>query len=365
MNSVFSVFKSTNSSAGTGSKTNASNAMHQNGTSSAESECAKSVKLALKKSAPDTGSSSYENLRHLREIESCTKMAGFMSVVGNANGDGGTAFNGNGTCGDDDDDDDTTSSSSNHTTIRRGGGGGSRSVTPVVVSSAVAELADDEDLGDDDGDNDDDVDIAVDAADNGEAAAATVDTVDCAPPSASTLLSSSPSPMSLCAKTPLPADQHCDDHDDDDANFVDNDIESWAKIRCVGDVVTKTLQSPTTLSSPSTVVAQPPVSASASPAPRAPIIVSHQRGHSESNLSAAAKSTTTRFQKRLSLSGYPNNSMPSVHGAPRPQSASAAMQSGQQGGGSVASGAAGANGKAGGKRTRLSTHQRNLSLDFR
>lgn len=55
----------------------------------------------------------------------------------------------------------------------------------------------------------------------------------------------------------------------------------------------------------------------------------------------ANKVNTNRFQKRLSLSGI-GNSMPSVHGRP-----------------------ASANGRETNKKTRLSTHQRNLSLDFR
>lgn len=84
----------------------------------------------------------------------------------------------------------------------------------------------------------------------------------------------------------------------------------------------------------------------------APIIIApiNCRGNSESNLSATSK--TTRFQKRLSLSGFTNNSMPSVHG--RPSS-----------GGSCgnASGTSTPGGET--KKTRLSTHQRNLSLDFR
>lgn len=77
----------------------------------------------------------------------------------------------------------------------------------------------------------------------------------------------------------------------------------------------------------------------------APIIIAAgSRGCSESNLSA---NKTNRFQKRLSLSGFTNNSMPSVHGRP----ASSASASGNNGSET--------------KKTRLSTHQRNLSLDFR
>lgn len=77
----------------------------------------------------------------------------------------------------------------------------------------------------------------------------------------------------------------------------------------------------------------------------APIIIAAgSRGCSESNLSA---NKTNRFQKRLSLSGFTNNSMPSVHGRP----ATSASASGNNGSET--------------KKTRLSTHQRNLSLDFR
>lgn len=63
---------------------------------------------------------------------------------------------------------------------------------------------------------------------------------------------------------------------------------------------------------------------------------------SDTNL-VANKQQANRLQKRLSLSGIGNGSMPSVHG--RPTSAN-----GQ---------------KDAVKKTRLSTHQRNLSLDFR
>lgn len=92
----------------------------------------------------------------------------------------------------------------------------------------------------------------------------------------------------------------------------------------------------------------------------APIILANRGGGSESNLtsssltaSAVPSNKTNRFQKRLSLSGFANNSLPSVHG--RPASA-----------GGSSNGGAG-NGGSGGevKKTRLSTHQRNLSLDFR
>lgn len=55
-------------------------------------------------------------------------------------------------------------------------------------------------------------------------------------------------------------------------------------------------------------------------------------------------SSSNRFHKRLSLSGIGNNPLPSVHG--RPTSANA-------------------NNTGETKRTRISTHQRNLSLDFR
>lgn len=65
---------------------------------------------------------------------------------------------------------------------------------------------------------------------------------------------------------------------------------------------------------------------------------------------ASSKSTSTRFYKRLSLTGISNNPLPSVHGrASNPQNASNSN----------------GNGSGETKRTRISTHQRNLSLDFR
>lgn len=72
-----------------------------------------------------------------------------------------------------------------------------------------------------------------------------------------------------------------------------------------------------------------------------PIIKSSNRSN-DTNL-AANKQQTNRLQKRLSLSGIGNCSMPSVHG--RPTSANGQRDAV--------------------KKTRLSTHQRNLSLDFR
>lgn len=73
--------------------------------------------------------------------------------------------------------------------------------------------------------------------------------------------------------------------------------------------------------------------------------------HSESNASATSnKSTSNRFYKRLSISGIGSNPLPSVHG--RSTSNSQNGSNSNCGTGET-------------KRTRISTHQRNLSLDFR
>lgn len=73
--------------------------------------------------------------------------------------------------------------------------------------------------------------------------------------------------------------------------------------------------------------------------------------HSESTAPTTSnKSTSNRFFKRLSLSGISSNPLPSVHG----RSASNSQN------GNTANCASGET-----KRTRISTHQRNLSLDFR
>ena len=77
---------------------------------------------------------------------------------------------------------------------------------------------------------------------------------------------------------------------------------------------------------------------------QAPIIMASVNTRaSDSNLSSSANKIN-RFQKRLNLSGFSNNSMPSVHGR---------QLLARNGNGSET------------KKTRLSTHQRNLSLDFR
>lgn len=69
--------------------------------------------------------------------------------------------------------------------------------------------------------------------------------------------------------------------------------------------------------------------------------------HGDTNaLTTSNKSTNNRFYKRLSLSGIGSNPLPSVHGRSTSNS-----QNGCNGGET--------------KRTRISTHQRNLSLDFR
>lgn len=283
MNSVFSVFKS-NSNGSSGSHSTNHNHNNSNGVSpnghhhnggggSNSSSDPMSGKFAAKKITND---SSYENLRHIRELESCTKMTGFVDVTARGDDDGGIGNR------------DDADSAPNAGTIRLNGG--QRCVTPVVVSRAVAELAQDEDLDDD---------------------VHEIDTVDCA---------------SVSAKPPLPVDY----------------AGARGPPKCDATAPASKMCA----------------SASASPAPHAPIIVSHSRGHSESNLCATQK-TTTRFQKRLSLSGFANNSMPSVHGRPASASAAATATNG-------CGPTAGMNGGGGEvKRTRLSTHQRNLSLDFR
>lgn len=323
MNSVFSVFKSNSSSGGGASNHSTShnkishtgnNGVSQNGhhnggggggspLAGAASliDAAKPAKYATKKITSD---SSYENLRHIREIESCTKMGSFVDVTARDDVD---YYN-----NDVDDDADATH------TIRLNGG--KRCVTPVVVSSAVAELAQDEDL-------DDDVHVDVGGA-------VAVDTVDCA-----TVSAKPPLPVEHCgAKTPIGA----------------RESHKYAADAAVRHSPPSSSTIPAAVGSATNLCA----SASASPAPHAPIIVAHSRGHSESNLCATQK-TTTRFQKRLSLSGFANNSMPSVHG--RPSSAAAAAAS--NGGSAAATNGASGTGEV--KRTRLSTHQRNLSLDFR
>lgn len=68
----------------------------------------------------------------------------------------------------------------------------------------------------------------------------------------------------------------------------------------------------------------------------------------DSSATTPNKVATNRLSKRLSLSGLGNSPLPSVHGRSTHSS---------QNGGSGASGET--------KRTRISTHQRNLSLDFR
>lgn len=68
----------------------------------------------------------------------------------------------------------------------------------------------------------------------------------------------------------------------------------------------------------------------------------------DSTLSASNKASSNRFYKRLSLSGIGNNPLPSVHGRSTQN-----MQNANN------------NGSGETKRTRISTHQRNLSLDFR
>lgn len=73
--------------------------------------------------------------------------------------------------------------------------------------------------------------------------------------------------------------------------------------------------------------------------------------HSETTAPTTSnKSTSNRFFKRLSLSGISSNPLPSVHGR---------SASNSQNGNQINS----ATGET--KRTRISTHQRNLSLDFR
>lgn len=119
-------------------------------------------------------------------------------------------------------------------------------------------------------------------------------------------------------------------------SLLNTDTVNTAKVNCVseGDI----LSSIVTDDNPKIPVTHVINSLST---PQMPIIVSVANRGSESNLATSSK--ITRFQKRLSLSGVVvNTSMPSVHG--RTVSNYSSTDN---------------------KKTRLSTHQRNLSLDFR
>lgn len=94
------------------------------------------------------------------------------------------------------------------------------------------------------------------------------------------------------------------------------------------------------------------------PPPHTPVLsAANNRNANKCNSESTTSTTATtlsnksanRFHKRLSLSGIGNNPLPSVHG--RPNSANAGNGT--------------SNGTGETKRTRMSTHQRNLSLDFR
>lgn len=417
MNSVFSVFKS-NSNSGNTSSANAAAAsnsshnnhhhknshsnhhQHQNGAATNNHNGhhtaldggvganKASAKYAGKKITHD---SSYENLRHIREIESSTKMSSFIDIAA---------------VGDDDDDDDTTSSCSNHT-IRLN----KRSVTPVVVCSAVTELALDEDdlngLDDDvqqrrDTDSTDTVDFVCSSSSSRYGLLATAGDAT-APAGVNGTQSyhcdrqAGDSVAYIDAYVIHPAEEHttqqqhnakaisasesnlCDDDGAFDAmnsrrqgdSIASNPATSCSSLRSFPsgtDSMSAQLPTPPPQHSPAHLsVALPsndsPANGSPAAGAHAPIIVANCRGQSESNLSSATK-TTNRFQKRLSLSGFANNSMPSVHGRPN-----SGHNAGANVGGATATttqnGHAGGNGNGEVKRTRLSTHQRNLSLDFR
>lgn len=436
MNSVFSVFKSNsgngsgtngvssgNTSSSSATAVNSSNTHnhnnnhhHHNGANNhnghhtgnnmdigCNTKLPPTIKYVGKKITHD---SSYENLRHIREIESSTKMSSFIDIAAAAAA----------AAADDDDDEDTTSSCSNHT-IRLN----KRCVTPVVVSSAVIELAlDEDDL--DDGLDDDTVN---DDGNDDHRVDNNLDTVDCAAGS-----SASPLRYGQQRRTVAAAAQsyHCARQAADGAASIDDShaihtaehavpqqqqqqhngkaISASESNLCDGDAFEtinsrqqSMLSSSSISSNPASSCSSlrgfpngsnmtttqsqsqnhhhkspahesatntPPATVTAVTSPKclaaaghAPIIVANSRGQSESNLSSATK-TTNRFQKRLSLSGFTNNSMPSVHGRPN---TAAASNVGVNGVGVTTQNGCGNGGEV--KRTRLSTHQRNLSLDFR
>lgn len=370
MNSVFSAFKSNSSSSATsvvassnsssvGGVNHNNNNTNNNGHHTVGLIDGKplSSKYAGKK-IHTQDCSSYENLRHIREIESCTQMSSFVDVAAVTSAAAAACTGAD----DDDDDDNTTSSCSSNHTIRLG----KRCVTPVVVSSAVIELAADEDLDDDlvataaDDESVDTVDFVarsserpddVDCSDGGSATKAIPCDSDTNPKSCGSFDNvSAPSPP-VSAKTIFSSE-----------GDLLNGSSSISTTTCAQQPSECTVSALNISSShapmlPPSSAAAAAAAAAAQSSSHAPIIVANSRGHSESNLSATK--TTNRFQKRLSLSGFTNNSMPSVHGRPTSASSGCAPTA------ECGTGAGGTNGSGEVKRTRLSTHQRNLSLDFR
>lgn len=326
MNTVFSVFKGSGGGGGGGISTTDAHAASAKSLTHSKSKLATT---ALKEN------SSYENLRHIRELESSIN-----AFVVNAVDDG-------------DDDDDTTSSSSGsqHTTIRMVGGGvGKRSVIPLAAAALVAN-------GVDCGIKAVDASVAVSSAD-------VVDFVVRSPVINGTMADG----LMECGFA-----SRCDSSFKFRENGVDAACSNLAAVvpsasySSDGDI-SSSFKAATATSEPQQCerrfpddqaskygTTQNAVASSSGDLTHAPIIAANSRGHSESNLSAATK-TTNRFQKRLSLSGFPNNSMPSVHGRP----GTAATGTLSAAGGCASAGVGGEV-----KRTRLSTHQRNLSLDFR
>lgn len=326
MNTVFSVFKG---SGGGGS----GNAEAKSSTKTLANSKSMLATTALKEN------NSYENLRHIRELESSIN-----------------AFVVNVDDGDEDDDTNSSSSGSQHTTIRMVGGG-KRCITPLAITGNGV------DCGIKNGD--------LPAVSVISAAANGMDVVDFVVRSPVKVM-----PMECCD---VPNHVECvskyiENGDSESVNAPssvgpsksaavpsacfssDGDIlkkcetatgESEQCAQCPDEKATLSLVPPRILAQHNHVAS------SSGDLTHAPIIASNSRGHSESNLSATK--TTNRFQKRLSLSGFPNNSMPSVHG--RPATVGGSL------GGCGANGVAGTGGEV--KRTRLSTHQRNLSLDFR
>lgn len=335
MNTVFSVFKGS----GGGGGGAGSNVDAKSTTKALANSKSLLATTALKEN------SSYENLRHIRELESSIN-----------------AFVVNVDDGDDDDDTNSSSSGSQHTTIRMVGGG-KRCITPLTVVGNGMDV----------GSKWDSMGVSViAAAPNGSdevdfvvRSPVKVVPMDCdVSTSVSCVFKLSENPVIESVATPSSGDytesasvpsSACFSSDGDISNSCNTaetaDSEQYAQCP-----IEKASISHEKSRSSSNQHTNHHVTSSSGDLTHAPIIASNSRGHSESNLSASK--STNRFQKRLSLSGFPNNSMPSVHG--RPSTAGGALC----GGGGGSSGAAtGTGGEV--KRTRLSTHQRNLSLDFR
>lgn len=334
MNSVFSVFKGSGIGNGTGDGSD------MKSTKSVVNSKSLLTATTLKEN------SSYGNLRHIRELESSIN-----SFVVNADD------------GDDDDDTNSSSSSSQHTTIRvvgvgkrchtplDGSGKGPADSVAVVVSS-ISHSTD-----------------VVDFAGQFPGLERTTEAGGLQSPKQNGANESSAhgnKPTRQCfsksttalSKTDVCASLRSDLSSVPSACFSsDGDISSSCDL--VNSSAVPICNTSSSQCSPASQTQQhhhhlnTEASCSSDDLTRAPIIANNSRGQSESNLSAK---TANRFQKRLSLSGFPHNSMPSVHGRPATADASNA---------GVTGGRCGGAGSGEVKRTRLSTHQRNLSLDFR